>query len=82
MVIYVALLTLGTVQFVLFETDFISFSYGVAMAGVVVLSIAKTGLITAYFQHLLHEPRSITYLMGVGVFMVFLLTVAAGFSIQ
>ncbi|MFC4988078.1 MULTISPECIES: cytochrome C oxidase subunit IV family protein [Saliphagus] len=80
-IIYVALLALGTVQFVFFEGD-TGMSYQVAMAGVLVLSVAKAGLIIGYYQHLIDEPRSLTYLLGGAVFMVFLLTIAAGFSIQ
>ncbi|AHG00034.1 hypothetical protein HALLA_15740 [Halostagnicola larsenii XH-48] len=80
--IYVALLLLGTAQFALFEIDLIEFGYWTALAGVLVFSVAKILLVAGYFQHLIEEPRAITYMMGTAVFMVFLLTVAAGFSIQ
>lgn len=80
-IIYVVLLLIGTIQFIAFEggTDL---TYEMAMAGVIVLSVAKAGIIMGYYQHLLHEPRSITYLMVGAIFMVFLLTLAAGYSIQ
>ncbi len=53
-----------------------------ALAGTIVLAVAKILLIAGYYQHLLEEPRSISYMMGLAVFMVFLLTIAAGYSIQ
>lgn len=79
--IYVVLLVLGTGKFVFFTFDNI-FTYQMALAGTFVLAIAKTLLIAGYYQHLIEEPRSITYMMVVAVFMVFLLTIAAGYSIQ
>ncbi|MFC4542301.1 cytochrome C oxidase subunit IV family protein [Halosolutus amylolyticus] len=79
--IYVALVVLATGKFVFFELDQI-FTYQMAIAGTVVLAIIKSGLIAGYYQHLIEEPRSITYLMATALFMVFLLTLAAGYSIQ
>lgn len=77
--IYVALLALGTGKFVFFELDF---GYTFAIGGTILLAVIKSTLIMGYYQHLIDEPRSITYLMITAFFMVFLLTVAAGFSIQ
>ncbi|QFU83966.1 cytochrome C oxidase subunit IV family protein [Natronorubrum aibiense] len=77
--IYVALLALGTAKFVFFE---IGIPEQAAIGGTVVLAVIKSLLIAGYFQHLREEPRSITYMMALAVFMVFLLTVAAGYSIQ
>ncbi|WP_440764620.1 cytochrome C oxidase subunit IV family protein [Natronorubrum sp. DTA7] len=79
--IYVVLLALGTGKFLFFELDQL-FTEQMAIAGTVILAIVKSLLIAGYFQHLREEPRSITYLMLTAVFMVFLLTVAAGYSIQ
>ncbi|NGM69445.1 cytochrome C oxidase subunit IV family protein [Natronolimnobius sp. AArcel1] len=79
--IYVALLVLGTGKFVFFSFPDV-FSYWMAFAGTIVLAIIKTLLIAAYFQHLIEEPRAITYMVSVAVFMVLLLTIAAGYSIQ
>ncbi|RQG91364.1 hypothetical protein EA462_05150 [Natrarchaeobius halalkaliphilus] len=76
--IYVVLLALGTGKFAFFEF----FTYEIALAATIVLAVAKILLIAGYYQHLIEEPRSITYMMGMAVFMVFLLTVAAGYSIQ
>lgn len=77
--IYVVLLILGTAKFVFFEIDI---PESAAIGGTVVLAVIKSLLIAAYYQHLREEPRAITYMMVVAVFMVFLLTVAAGYSIQ
>jgi heme/copper-type cytochrome/quinol oxidase subunit 4 len=79
--IYVALILLATGKFVFFHFPDI-FSYQLAVGGTLVLAVIKTSLIAGYFQHLKDEPRSITYLMLTAVFMVFLLTLAAGYSIQ
>ncbi|WP_265112231.1 cytochrome C oxidase subunit IV family protein [Halosolutus halophilus] len=79
--IYVALLVLATGKFVFFEFDEI-FTYQMAVGGTIVLAIIKSSLIAGYFQHLIEEPRSITYLMATALFMVLLLTIAAGYSIQ
>ncbi|SER93146.1 cytochrome C oxidase subunit IV family protein [Natrinema salaciae] len=79
--IYVALLLLATGKFVFFHFPEV-FTYQMAVGGTMVLAAIKVSLIAGYFQHLKDEPRSITYLMLTAVFMVFLLTLAAGYSIQ
>ncbi|EMA38762.1 cytochrome C oxidase subunit IV family protein [Halobiforma nitratireducens] len=79
--IYVVLLVLGTGKFVFFTFDDI-FTYSMAMGGTIILAVAKSLLIAGYYQHLIEEPRAVTYMMSIAVFMVFLLTVAAGYSIQ
>ncbi|WP_049927319.1 cytochrome C oxidase subunit IV family protein [Halopiger goleimassiliensis] len=78
--IYVALLLLGTGKFVFFEAPMIG--YQTALAATFVLAIIKVLLIAGYYQHLREEPRSVTYMMVTALFMVLLLTVAAGYSIQ
>ncbi|ELY45886.1 cytochrome C oxidase subunit IV family protein [Natronorubrum tibetense] len=77
--IYVVLLVLGTAKFVFFEIDI---PESMAIGATMVLAVVKSLLIAGYYQHLREEPRSITYMMLIAVFMVFLLTVAAGYSIQ
>ena len=79
--IYVALILLATGKFVFFHFEGI-FTYEMAIIGTMILAVTKVSLIAGYFQHLKEEPRSITYLMLVAVFMVVLLTLAAGYSIQ
>ncbi|WP_255191494.1 cytochrome C oxidase subunit IV family protein [Natronobeatus ordinarius] len=80
-IIYVVLLVLGTSKFIFFELDQI-FTYQMALGATIFLAIVKSLLIAGYYQHLIEEPRSITYMMTIAVFMVFLLTIAAGYSIQ
>ncbi|MFC7213012.1 cytochrome C oxidase subunit IV family protein [Saliphagus sp. GCM10025334] len=77
--IYVLLLSLGTAKFVFFE---LPFTYEFAVGATLFLAVIKSLLIAGWYQHLVDEPRSITYVMLSAVFMVFLLAVAAGFSIQ
>ena len=77
--IYVVLLVLGTAKFVFFE---INIPEQWAIGATMILAVIKSMLIAGYYQHLREEPRSITYMMLVAVFMVFLLTIAAGYSIQ
>lgn len=80
-IIYVVLLVLGTSKFVFFELDDI-FTYQMALGATIILAVVKSLLIAGYYQHLIEEPRSITYMMATALFMVFLLTIAAGYSIQ
>jgi cytochrome c oxidase subunit IV len=75
--VYVLLVALATSKFVFFEL----FDYWAAMAGTLAAAGVKTGLIAGYFQHLREEPRSLTYLMGLTVFLVLLLMSAASYSI-
>ncbi|AGB30810.1 hypothetical protein C488_03410 [Natrinema pellirubrum DSM 15624] len=79
--IYVALLLLATGKFVFFHFPDI-FTYEMAIIGTMILAAIKVSLIAGYFQHLKDEPRSITYMMLTAAFMVVLLTLAAGYSIQ
>lgn len=79
--IYIALIALATGKFVFFELDQI-FNYTMAIGGTLILAVIKVGLIASFFMHLRDEPRSISYLMVTAVFMVFLLVLAAGYSIQ
>lgn len=79
-IIYFALVALATGKFVLFEVEAIG--YQMALIGTLILAVIKVGLIAGHYQHLVHEPRSLTYLMASAVFAVFLLTIAAGYSVQ
>lgn len=80
-IVYVLLMALGTSKFIFFTFDDI-FTYQMAMTGTLIFAAIKSGLIMGYYQHLFDEPRSITYLVATAVFMVVLLTIAAGYSIQ
>lgn len=79
-IIYVLLLAAGTGKFLF--TEIPAFSHNVAVAGILVLALIKVLLIAGFFQHLKDEPRSVSYTMGLSVFMVLLLVLAAGYSIQ
>ncbi|WP_336036612.1 cytochrome C oxidase subunit IV family protein [Halobacterium yunchengense] len=76
--IYVVLFASATVQ-VLVERA--GLEYGVALAAILVLSFAKAAVVAGYYQHLRWEPRSLTYLVGLGLLAVLALTVASTYSI-
>ncbi|GAA0555487.1 cytochrome C oxidase subunit IV family protein [Halorubrum ejinorense] len=80
--IYVALLVAATLNFALFETSFIEFTYVQAIVGTLVIASVKTLLIVAYFMHLRWENRSLTYVMGLALALTMLLMAAATYSIS
>lgn len=86
-IVYIALMVLGTSKVIFsefkgaFEMVGIDPYWG-SMGGILVLAVLKAGLIMGFYMHLREEPRSIAYVIGAGFFGVFLLTAAAGFSIQ
>ncbi|ELZ39575.1 cytochrome C oxidase subunit IV family protein [Halorubrum tebenquichense] len=80
--IYVALLVAATLNFLLFESSFVEFSYAQAIVGTLVIATVKTLLIVAYFMHLRWENRSLTYLMGMALALTMLLMAAATYSIS
>jgi cytochrome c oxidase subunit 4 len=77
-VIYVVLFVSATVQVLV---EFAELAYWTAFALIMVLSAAKAVLVAAYFQHLRWEPRSLTYLVGIGLAAALALTFAASYSI-
>jgi cytochrome c oxidase subunit 4 len=77
--IYVALFVLATAQ-VLVE-DFGGMTYWVAFAVILILSTVKAVVVAAYYQHLRWEPRSLSYLMLMGLAVVVALAVASSYSI-
>ena len=76
--IYAVLFVSATVQVLV---EFAGLAYGTAFALIMVLSVAKAVLVAAYFQHLRFEPRSLTYLLGIGLAAALALTLAASYSI-
>ena len=80
--IYVALLVAATLNFALFETSFIEFTYVQAIVGTLVIASVKTLLIVSYFMHLRWENRSLTYVMGLAFALTMLLMAAATYSIS
>lgn len=77
-VIYVVLFVSATVQVLV---EFAGLDYWLAFGLIMVLSAVKALLVVAYFQHLRWEPRSLTYLMGIGLAAALALTLAASYSI-
>ncbi|UVE49882.1 cytochrome C oxidase subunit IV family protein [Haloferax larsenii] len=76
--IYVVLFVSATVQVLV---EFAGLAYWTAFGIIIVLSAAKAVLVAAYFQHLRWEPRSLTYLVGIGLVAALALTVAASYSL-
>ena len=77
-IIYVVLFVFATVQVLV---EFAGLNYFTAATLIMILSFVKAGLVAGYYQHLRFEPRSITYLMGMGLAVVVALSVAATFSV-
>lgn len=75
--VYVLLLALAAAKFLFFEF----LPYWDALGLTLVSAAVKTGLIAGYYQHLRHEPRSLTGVMVISLILVFLLGSAATFSI-
>jgi len=75
--IYVLLVALVSMKIVFFET----LSYDIALALTMLSAVAEALVIAGYYQHLRFEPRSLSYLMTMGVAGVLLVTFAAAFSI-
>lgn len=77
-VIYVVLFAFATVQVAI---EFTELGYAVTMAGILLLSVIKAGLVAGYYQHLLYEPRSVMYVVASGLVTAIALTFAASYSI-
>jgi len=78
-IIYVVLFVFATVQVLV---EFAGFDYWIGLGLILVLSAVKAVLVAGYYQHLVHEPRSLTYLMIGGLFVAVVLTSAAAYSIM
>ena len=76
--IYVVLFAFATLQ-VLVEQAGID--YGTALALIIALSFLKAVIVAGYYHHLRWEPRSLSYLIGIGLLAALALTVAASYSI-
>jgi len=77
-VIYVVLFVSATVQVLVEQMEM---SYVMALGIIMALSFAKAGVVAGYYQHLRWEPRSLSYLIGIGLLAALALTVAATYSI-
>ena len=80
--IYVALFVIATLQVVVERTALMEEAYLLALGLIALLSVIKAVVVAGYFQHLVWEPRSVTYVMLLGVVGFLALTVAASYSIQ
>lgn len=76
--IYVVLFVSATVQVLVEQAGM---AYMTALAIIMVLSFAKALVVAGYYQHLVWEPRSLSYLMAIGLLAVIALTVASTYSI-
>lgn len=76
--IYVVLFVFATAQVVV---EFAGLSYQFAVALILLLSVIKAVLVAGYYQHLLFEPRSVTYVVLSGLLTALALTFAASYSI-
>jgi cytochrome c oxidase subunit 4 len=61
--------------------EFAGLAYWTAFGIIVALSAFKAVLVAAYFQHLRFEPRSLTYVVFIGLAAALALTLAASYSI-
>ena len=77
-IIYVVLFVLATVQVLV---EFAGLTYWTGFAAIMVLSAVKAVLVAGYYQHLVDEPRSITYMMLAALFVAVVLTSASAYSI-
>lgn len=83
--IYVALFVIATLQvaverFGLLEGGMEAYLIGLGL--ITLFSMIKAVIVAGYFQHLVWEPRSVTYVMLLGFVGFLALTVAASYSIQ
>jgi cytochrome c oxidase subunit 4 len=79
--IYVALFVLATAQVAVEVAGFVDSMYWVALGAILALSLLKAVAVAGYYQHLFYEPRSISYLIGIGLLAALSLAIAASYSI-
>lgn len=76
--IYVLLFVLATAQV---GVEYLEMNYWFALALIAVLSMVKALIVAGYYQHLVWEPRSVSYVVLIGFVAFLALTVAASYSI-
>jgi cytochrome c oxidase subunit 4 len=79
--IYVALFVLATAQVAVEMAGFVESMYWVALGAILALSLLKAVAVAGYYQHLFYEPRSVSYLIGIGLLAALALAIAASYSI-
>ncbi len=80
-VIFVLLMVFSTTQALFEFAGFLEEAYWIALGVIMVISTIKALLVAGYFQHLVHEPRAISYLMAAALVGVLALTAGAAYSI-
>ncbi len=79
--IFVVLFVFATIQVAVEMTGLLETAYWMAFGVIMVLSVIKALLVAGYYQHLLFEPRSVSYLVLTGLGAALALTLAAAYSI-
>lgn len=79
--IFVLLMIFSTTQAVFEFLGFLDRAYWIAFGVIMVLSSIKAVLVAGWFQHLRHEPRSVSFLMAGALVAVLALTAGAAYSI-
>lgn len=79
--IFGLLMVFSTTQAVLEFAGVLEEYYWIGLVLIMVLSTVKALLVAGWFQHLKHEPRSVTYLMMGSLVIVMALTAGAAYSI-
>jgi len=81
--IYVVLFVFATAQVAVEYAGFLESEslYWTGFAAIMVLSMVKAVIVAGYYQHLRWEPRSVSYLVLIGLGAAVALTVAAAYSI-
>lgn len=80
-VVYVVLFVFATAQVGVEFAGYLESAYWLAFGAIIALSLVKALLVAGYYQHLVWEPRSITYVVASGLVAALALTVAASYSI-
>lgn len=80
-VIFATLMVFSTTQALFEFTGILGRAYWLGLGVIMVLSTIKAVLVAGYFQHLVQEPRSLTYLMAGALVAVLALTAGAAYSI-
>ncbi|MFB6217727.1 MAG: cytochrome C oxidase subunit IV family protein [Halobacteriaceae archaeon] len=79
--IYVVLFAFATLQVAVEFAGILENAYLLGFGIIMVLSFVKALFVAGYYQHLRWEPRSVSYLIAIGLAAAVALTVAAAYSI-
>lgn len=79
--IYVVLFAFATIQAAVEFAGFLESSYWLAFWAIMILSAIKAVFVAGYYQHLVWEPRAVSYLAIGGMVVALALATAATYSI-